>query len=416
MPVNRSGQKPMNGQNTANRNSNLGGQNKKKKDAIAYYEKTNAMQKSFKEKELAEKKKAMEKKLADKKKYRLEAKKLAEELGFIEPEAEKVASAEENMHVVEKIAPPSGIDWIHGNLSEYITINSIYYMKKWSINDVQAYFNALEISRLQLELTLPISAVPKTIELAKEKIEYSLIQWDQHEAYNYFIWARGSGLEQDEEEDKVTTSTSSSSSTLGMNSNNDIIVGAIALFNRHDAGTLESGYWVSHTHWRLGISTRANLELMKCAFDSFNSTLSLSSTSSLLSSLSITEASRAQFDSLVEDKEVDASDEIESEHESEGKAKGTCTDTCTGSSKVDLYAIEIYHDKFNEMKSGGVARKIGFIREKEIPYVGDGGAPCSGKLVKWKFHVDNRKSLDLEVGVGVKATSPIVSVFANHTS
>ena len=62
--------------------------------------------------------------------------------------------------------------------------------------------------------------------------------------------------------------------------------------------------------------------------------------------------------------------------------------------KVDLKAIEIYHDKFNEVKSGGVARKIGFLREEEIAYERDGGGPSSGLLVRWTYPVERRTRLD----------------------
>ena len=124
MPKNRSGQKPMNGVNTAMRASNLGGNNKKKKDNMAKYEKTKAQERAFKEKELADKKKAVEAKLIAKRIARAEALKLDIELGFLEPSGdglEKI-SAERNEEEAEKEDDSAPVSSLPPNVFESIVV------------------------------------------------------------------------------------------------------------------------------------------------------------------------------------------------------------------------------------------------------------------------------------------------------
>lgn len=84
MPKKQTGSRPMNGVNTEKRACNLHGNNKKKKDNIAHYEKTKAQERYFKEKEEAEKERAVEKRLIEKRRARAEAAELDRLHGFTE--------------------------------------------------------------------------------------------------------------------------------------------------------------------------------------------------------------------------------------------------------------------------------------------------------------------------------------------
>ena len=68
-----------------------------------------------------------------------------------------------------------------------------------------------------------------------------------------------------------------------------------------------------------------------------------------------------------------------------------------------LHTIELYHDKLVERQSGGVARKIGFLREEESKYEPAAtAAPTSGVLVRWAYPVDRRARLETVKVVGRK--------------
>ena len=246
---------------------------------------------------------------------------------------------------------PSDSSWLHGSIPDMIPIYSSYpvstssaenvpelYLRRWRYEDLPLYWTAMEKSREFLSKTLPGRAVPDTFESAIEKVETATRQWETGQSFQYFIWGPADDLE-----DKTET-----------------ILGAMSLFDRQSIGTMEVGYWVAEDQCRKGIATRCTLALIRTAFQSFyfsknNKSSKKTSTSS---------------------KETQEQDE----------------DVPLG--KVALSCLEIYHDKWAERQSGGVAKKLGFLREEETKYEAGSGPACSGIRVRWAYPAVRRYRLD----------------------
>jgi len=242
--------------------------------------------------------------------------------------------------------------WLHGALPEVVPVyreyphvppaeggqgepaQPEYFLRKRRHSDSAAYFAAVEASRSHLNRTLPSRAVPETLEAAQAMVASSIAQWEQRTAFQYFIWEvprHSAALAQGEE----------------------TLVGAVAMFNRRAPHSLEVGFWVAESRCRQALATRASLALMLVAFDTF----------------SLPQKSRG---SLTGQAEVPGS-----------------------SRSSDLRTIELYHDKIMERQSGGVARKIGFLREEEQRYEPAATrAPVSGLLVRWAYPADRRARLE----------------------
>jgi len=203
-------------------------------------------------------------------------------------------------------------------------------LRKWSREDAPTYFEALNASRDFLVKTLPQRAVPATLEEATTKVDTVVRQWDSAESFQYFIWEKSSSARGDNTGEKL--------------------IGAISLFNRHGVGSLEVGFWIAEDSVRKGVATRASLALCLAAFEglSFN----------------------ASTDSATGDSHL-------------GENRG----------RASLHSIEVYHDKFAEEKSGGVARKLLFQRREESRYDPGPGPTCSGILVRWVLLVENYEEL-----------------------
>ena len=253
---------------------------------------------------------------------------------------------------------PDVVTWIYGEPDEVVPVYAQYpaqssidgppefYLRKRRLSDAEAYFAAIDASREHLNRTIPSRAVPETLLAAQEMIASSLDQWVKRTAFQYFIW-----------EPVLDAEVIASS---GLLRGQEQLVGSIALFNRNSPNTLEVGFWVSASHCRRGLASRATLALMLMAFETFSKP----------------QRGLSNYEPPV---------------------MRTTQDS-------DLQMIELYHDKLLERQSGGVARKIGFLREEEKEYEpAVTKAPTSGLMVRWAYPVDRLTRLKmLKIGSKVK--------------
>ncbi len=250
---------------------------------------------------------------------------------------------------------------------KYIPFSQRLSLQLCASEDVDAYWVAIEESRAHLEATLPTTAVPSSLQEAHNLMKQKVEDMAAKKAFHYFIWAE-KVVKGDDNRDTNTLVSLFEKKSGDFGSGNDshskpkdvgntskgILVGHITLFNRVAPSVLEIGYWSHFNYIRQGIMTAATHYLSQSAFNSIST----------------------------------------------------------------LQCIHIDHDLLVEPTSGGIPRRLGWQRLKEIQYdARPSKGDTSGILVIWEItrkdmenYIANEKQQGVnamgsgtpEKGVGIK--------------